>query len=122
MRKVSVTNINSVERPCQVTTLGCLWIAVGILSTTYHLRKGSLDRSMVSIVLVGIIAIVAGFFLLRGVGWARWLLLAWLAFHVVVSALNSPRQTVPHVVLLSVVAYVLLGPPTRRYFRRGEPK
>jgi len=117
-----VTNLNSIKRPFQVTILGWLFIVVGILSTAYHLWKGSLDRWMVLIVLVGIIAIVAGVFLLRGARWARWLLLTWLAFHVVVSALNSLGDAMPHVVLLLVVGYFLLGPPTSRYFQRAHPE
>jgi len=59
---------------------------------------------------------VAGVFLLRGARWARWLVLAWLAFHVVVSALNSLSDAMAHVVLLLVVGYFLLGPPASKYF------
>ena len=68
--------------------LGWLFIAVGLISTIYHLLKSPLDRWTLPILLVGIIAIVAGVFLLRGARWARWLVLAWLAFHVVVSAVG----------------------------------
>src|SRR5258706_15591350 len=59
------------KRPFQVTMLGWLFIVVGVLSTTYHLSKSPLDRWTVPILLVGTTAIVAGFFLLRGAGWAR---------------------------------------------------
>jgi uncharacterized membrane protein HdeD (DUF308 family) len=108
------------ERPFQVTVLGWLFVVVGILSTTYHLLKNPLDRWTVPIMLVGIIAIIAGVFLLRGARWARWLVLAWLGFHVVVSALNSLSDAIPHVVLLLVVGYFLLGPPTSKYFQRAQ--
>jgi uncharacterized membrane protein HdeD (DUF308 family) len=117
-----VANHDSIKRPFQVTILGWLFIAVGILSTADHLRKGSLDRWMFLIVLVGIISTVAGVFLLRGARWARWLLLAWLGFHVVVSALNSLADAMPHVALLLVVSYFLLGPPTSKYFQRTQPE
>ena len=40
--------------------LGWLFVAVGILSTVYHLLKSSLDRWTVPIVLVGTVAVVAG--------------------------------------------------------------
>ena len=112
-----MTNLNSMKRPFQVTTLGWLFIAVGILSTIYHLWKGPLDRWTVPILLVGIIALVAGIFLLRGAGWARWLVPAWLAFHVVVSALNSLSDAMPHFVLLLVVGYFLLGRRLQSIFR-----
>jgi uncharacterized membrane protein HdeD (DUF308 family) len=114
-----VANLTFMKRPFQITFLGWLFIVVGILSTAHHLWKGSLDRWMFPIVLVGIIAVVAGIFLLRSARWARWVILAWLAFHVVVSALNSLSDALPHVVLLLVVGYVLLGPPTSKYFQRA---
>jgi hypothetical protein len=119
--KASETNLTSMKRPFQVTMLGWLFIAVGILSTIYHLLKSPLDRWTVPILLVGTIAIVAGVFLLRGARWARWLVLAWLAFHVVVSALNSLPDAMPHFVLLLVVGYFLLGPPTSKYFQSAQP-
>lgn len=39
-----MTNLDSAKRPFEVTFLGWLFIAVGIISTIYHLLKGSLDR------------------------------------------------------------------------------
>jgi hypothetical protein len=119
--KASETNLTSMKRPFQVTMLGWLFIAVGILSTIYHFLKSPLDRWTAPILLVGTIAVVAGVFLLRGARWARWLVLAWLAFHVVVSALNSLPDAMPHFVLLLVVGYFLLGPPTSKYFQSAQP-
>jgi hypothetical protein len=55
-------------------------------------------------------------FLLKGRNWARWLMLGWLAFHVVVSAFHSLSDCIAHVVLLLVVAYFLLTPPDSKYF------
>jgi uncharacterized membrane protein HdeD (DUF308 family) len=110
------------KRPFQGAMLGWLFIAVGILSTVYHLLKGSLDRWIVPILLVGAIAITAGVFLLRGARWARWLVLAWLAFHLVVSAFNSLSDAMAHLVPLLVVGYVLLGPPTSNYFQSSQPE
>jgi hypothetical protein len=115
-----VTNLNSAKRPFEVTFLGWLFIAVGIISTIYHLLKGSLDRWIFPIVLVGAIAVVAGVFLLRGAGWSRWVLLIWLAFHVVAIALESLSGAVTHLALLVVVGYFLLGPPTSEYFRHTQ--
>lgn len=108
------------QRPFQVTVLGWLFIVVGIVSTADHLWKDTLDRWTIPTVLVGVVAVVAGVFLLRGARWARWLLLAWLAFHVAVSALESLSVALPHAALLLVVGYVLLGPPTSKYFQQGQ--
>jgi uncharacterized membrane protein HdeD (DUF308 family) len=54
------------ERPFEVTIFGWLFIVAGIASTARHLWKGTLDRWMLTIVLVGVVALVAGVFLLRG--------------------------------------------------------
>ena len=101
---------------------GWLFIVIGILNTAYILRKGALDLWILPILFRTVSAIVAGAFLLRGSRGARWLALAWVAFHVVVSALNSVRDALLHVALLLVFGYVLLGPPTAEYFQRMQPK
>lgn len=111
-------NLNAANRPFQVAFLGWLFIVVGTLSSAYHLLKNPLDRWTIPIMFVGIIAVVAGIFLLRGARWSRWVLLVWLAFHVVISALNSLPDAIVHAALLLVIGYFLLGPPTSKYFQR----
>jgi len=108
------------KRPFPVTMLAWLFIVVGMVSTVFHLLKSSFDLWSVPIALVGIIAVVGGVFLLRGAGWARWLSLIWLAFHVFVSALNSFSEALPHLVLLVVIGYILLGSPASEYFRSAQ--
>jgi uncharacterized membrane protein HdeD (DUF308 family) len=105
------------KRPIQVTMLGWLFIVVGLVALIYRLSASPLDRSTVPIALVEMVAVAGGIFLLRGARWARWLVLAWLALHVVVSALNSVWASLPHLVLLIVVGYFLLGPPGSGYFQ-----
>lgn len=112
--------MSALQRPYEVTAAGWLFIVIGVLNTAYHLWKGTLDLWMIAILFLTVSAIVAGVFLLRGARWARWLALAWVAFHVVVSALNSVSAALPHVVLLLVIGYVLLGPPTRQYYQQGQ--
>lgn len=104
------------NRPLPVTLLACLFIAAGAVGLVYHLSERPLDHHIVLISLVRMIAIVGGFFLLMGQGWSRWLLLAWLAFHVVLGAFHSLSESVAHGVLLVVVGYFLLGPPSSKYF------
>lgn len=104
------------KRPWEVTFLGGLFILVGIVGLFYHLSHGTLDRWMLLMVLNEIVAIVSGVFLILGRSWARWVLLAWLGFHVGISALNSLSETIAHAVLLAVIAYFLLKSPASRYF------
>jgi len=105
------------KRPLPVTILGCLFIVVGLVGFVYHLTESPLDRWVALISIVRIIAVVGGVFLLMGHNWARWLMLAWLAFHVVVSAFHSLSESIAHVVLLIIVGYVLLRPPASKYFQ-----
>jgi hypothetical protein len=105
-----------VKCPYEITVLGWLFILVGGAALGYHLAKDSLDRWTPLIVLLEFLAVFGGIFLLRGANWARWLVLAWIAFHVVISALNSFAQALPHIVLLGVIGYVLLFAPAAQYF------
>ena len=107
------------KRPWEVTFLGGLFIAVGSLAIGYHATHGTMDRWMPVILLLEIVAIIGGIFLILGRNWARWVLLAWVAFHVAASALNSISTALAHAVLLAAVAYSLLRPPASLYFRKA---
>jgi hypothetical protein len=104
------------QRPFQVTILGCLFILAGLVGLVYHLSEKPLDHRIVLISTVRIIAVVGGVFLLLGHRWARWLLLAWLAVHVVVNAFHSVSESLAHVVLLMAVGYFLLWSPLPNIF------
>ena len=105
------------KRPIPVTILGCLFIVAGLVGLVYHLSESPLGDWIFLISLVRLVAVVGGVFLLIGHNWARWLMLAWLAFHVVVSAFHSLSEFMSHVVLLMIVGYALLGPLTSKYFQ-----
>jgi len=109
-----------VKRPLPVTIIGCLFIVAGLVGLVYHLSESPLDHWIVLISIVRTIAVVGGVFLLMGHNWARWLMLAWLGFHVAVSGFHSLSEFLPHVALLMVVGYVLLRPPASKYFQ-SEP-
>ena len=105
------------KRPLPVAILGWLFIVAGVVGLVYHLSESPLDRWIVLVSIVRVIAAVGGVFLLMGHNWARWLMLAWLSFHVVVSAFHSLPEFMPHVALLMVVGYVFLRPPASKYFQ-----
>src|SRR5258708_22315263 len=105
------------KRPLPVTIIGCLFVVAGLIGLLYHLSESPLDHWIVLIAIVRIIAVVGGAFLLMAHNWARWLMLAWLAFNVRVSAFHSLSELIAHVVLLMIVGYVLLRPPTSKYFQ-----
>ena len=60
--------------------------------------------------------LVSGLFMLRGHNWARWLLVAWIAFHIVISALHSFLQLALHVIIFSVILFFLFRRPAAEYF------
>jgi uncharacterized membrane protein HdeD (DUF308 family) len=107
----------AMKRPLPVTIAGLLFIVTGLVGLIYHLSDRPVEPYIVLVSLVRITAVVGGVFLLIGHNWARWLLLAWLAFHVTLSAFHSLSQTLAHVVLLIVIAIALLRPPASDYFR-----
>ncbi|HZN63783.1 MAG TPA: hypothetical protein VFB66_00655 [Tepidisphaeraceae bacterium] len=116
------------RRPVSVTVVGWLFIAAGVVGLAYHVGDFRTPRpfrdGVVWVALVRLLAVAGGVFLLRGHNWARWLLLAWLAYHVVLSALHTPFELVFHGVLLLAIAYLLFRPGASAYFaasgRGGE--
>ena len=64
------------------------------------------------------LAIVSGIFMLRGQNWARWLLVLWIAFHIVLSALHSTLQLLIHAVIFTVILYFLFCRPASSYFNQ----
>jgi len=103
------------KRPLAVTIIGWLYIAVGAIGFGYHIRELTTEPWIEA---VRLLAIVAGAFLLRGQNWARWLVLAWMAFHIWVGWLNGWQQATMHALFLAILAFFLLRPPAARYFSR----
>ncbi len=69
---------------------------------------------------VNVLGIVAGVFLFRGFNWARWLAIAWMAFHVAISFLNSWQQAAMHGVILVLIVWILFQREARAFF--GAPR
>jgi uncharacterized membrane protein len=64
-----------------------------------------------------IVMVLSGVFMLYGFNWARWLLVVWLAFHVIIGILHSSFQLLVHSLLLVVVVFFLFRPAASAYFR-----
>ena len=114
------------RRPLSVTILAWLYVAVGTVGFFVHLsevRRGNLFHfDGIWIELTEAAAILSGAFLLRGHNWARWLAVAWIGFHVLLSILETHRGLAVHCVLFVAIAWVLFRPEAGRYFRdRAEP-
>jgi len=109
----------NMKRPLPVLIFSCLFIFVGSLGLGYHLTKRPLEHDFLLLAVLRLLAVVGGIFLLLGHNWARWLLLAWLAFHVVVSFYHSVIQVALHTVFFLVFAFFLFRPATAKYFHTG---
>ena len=111
--------MNENKRPLSVTILACLYIVVGIVGFVGHftdLRVMSAYRfDGLWIELTEILAILCGVFLLRGRNWARWLALAWIAFHVILSA-SQPFPLAMHALFCAVIALLLFRRAATRCF------
>ena len=102
-----------------ITAIGYLFIVVGLVGFAYHLPELATEEvEVLWVLLLRLLAIVGGVFLLKGANWARWLLMAWLAYHLVLSAWHSVWEVIVHAVFLLVIGYFLLGAPPPVSFGR----
>jgi hypothetical protein len=105
-------------RPISVTILACVYLAIGAIGFVVHFREllaGHQDAW--GIELTELVAILCGAFLLRGHNWARWLALAWIAFHVILSAFHAIPELAVHALFCIAIAWILFRPEAARYFR-----
>jgi len=110
--------MNSNKRPISVTAIAWLFIAVGTVTFVYHspgLLHPQTDDFLVES--TELLALTSGLFMLRRQNWARWLALAWMAFHVVLSAFPPFQGLVVHVLIFGGITYLLLRSDAAQYFR-----
>lgn len=107
-------------RPLPVTLIGYLFITAGAIGIVYHapeLMVINTQPQVALVFLVRVLAILGGVFTLRGVNWARWLLLAWITYHVILSFFHSTSELIMHAVLMILVALALFHRNANAYFR-----
>ena len=108
-------------RPRSITIVGWLFVAVGAVGLPgawLHGRPGGRTDIAVA-ALSALVALAGGIGSLRGRPWARWMVLLWLAFHVVLSSLHALGPGLFHGALLLAIGCVLFRPPASAYFRGG---
>lgn len=101
--------------PVPVFLIACLYLAAGAGGFIAHFS----DRRAPEWLWVEItefLAIICGVFLLRAHTWARWLAVAWMAFHVVVS-FGEMRQIAIHSLLLVLIVWCLFRADASRFFK-----
>jgi hypothetical protein len=109
------------KRPLPVTIIALVYIFTGAVGLVSHLANVRFQRpfeyDIVGIAAVSLIALMCGIYMLRGHNWARWGALAWMAFHVVLSAFHPWLQLAMHCVFLAAISYFLFQPAAKQYFR-----
>ncbi|HTU34758.1 MAG TPA: hypothetical protein VMF66_13235 [Candidatus Acidoferrum sp.] len=102
--------------PVSVLIVACVFVLVGAIGFVYHLPDLRTHASeAVWIEATELLAFVAGMFILWGHNWARWLAVAWMAFHVVIS-FPVFREFLVHLLFLVVIAWILFRPGVGGYF------
>ena len=108
--------MNPSKRPLSILILACAYLGIGIIGFVFHFRDFRQPDGL-WIELTEFLAILSGVFLLRGRNWARWLALAWITFHVVLSIFHSFREVAIHSLFFAAIAWFLFRPEAGRYFR-----
>jgi hypothetical protein len=104
--------------PVTVIVIACLYLAVGIGGSVAHFSQHRAP-DWIWIEITELLAIVCGVFLLRAQNWARWLAIAWIAFHVAMS-FGVLRQLAVHGVLIVLIVWCLFRPDASRFFRSTQ--
>ena len=116
-------------RPLSITIISWLFIVFGVMALVaglwplMHMRGADRLADFEKHWMVHLsraAQIIAGVFMLRGKNWARWLLVVWLAFHVIVGALHSMFHLVTHVIVFAAGMYFLFRRNASAYFRHDE--
>jgi hypothetical protein len=111
--------------PLSVTLISWLLIVVGAGGFVAHFyeafKRHSLASDDVLVLAISLAAVVGGAFMLRGKNWARWLSIAWIALHVVVSYFHSMPEVAVHALFLVVFAVALFRPAANEFFRGLSP-
>lgn len=114
------------KRPLSVTIVGLLYILVGVFGGAYHLIGFKVQHPFQFDIFwaegAELVAILCGAYMLRGHNWARWLAIAWMAFHVYLSLFDVLPKLAIHGLFFVIIAYLLFRPASGRYFRAATAK
>jgi hypothetical protein len=119
------------RRPPSITVLGWLFIVVGaagLLKDLWPLLTPDAAQQLAKLRADGLadlgpawtsrlLAVVGGAGLLNGRNWARWLLVAWMVFHIGLSVLHSLTELLMHGAIFTPLLYFLFRRTSEPYFR-----
>jgi hypothetical protein len=112
-------------RPLSITIISWLFMIFGSIALLSGLLPltGANTAQLIAefkshwmVYLSHLAAIVSGLFMLRGHNWARWLLVLWIVFHIVVGALHGWLPLLTHMLIFSVILFFLFRRNASEYF------
>ncbi len=90
---------------------------IGFLNTVQRFRHWGPEVTELALAgSANLLAAVGGGLVLRHVSWARWLLAAWMVFHVGLSAFHSVQELLVHVAIFIPLTYFLFRRQAAEYF------
>jgi hypothetical protein len=113
------------KRPLSITVIGWIFIAFGgiaLLTSLIPLADSSAVQRIAPFEfwltpVIQLLALISGVFMLYGFNWARWLLVVWVGYHIILSALHSPLELLVHTLLFAIVLYFAFRSQASAYFR-----
>lgn len=110
------------NRPVPVIVVSLTYFLAGGVGLIYHFGElfNPIEEmfDLVLVLLLRIIAVACGILLFLGINWARWLAIAWMGYHVVLSAFHPVSELIAHLVILAIVALLLFLPVSNWFFRK----
>jgi hypothetical protein len=113
----------NIKRPRTITVIGWGFVATGCITFVAGFlplldSSGAQQPDEIGLILfIRILAVVAGAFLLNGSNRARWLIVVWLGYHVILSVWHPLFQLIVHGLLAAALVYFLFRPQASAYFR-----
>jgi len=111
------------NRPPAITALSIFYMIVGLVSTSTHfneLRAYSPNflhtLGTILMIVLGAGAVAAGYFMLQGRNWARWLAFCWTLFYVIVAAFYSLGGLIFLSAFVFLLALLLFSKEAKEWF------
>jgi hypothetical protein len=101
--------------PITVIVIAGIYLAVGIGGFMVHFKDLHAPDG-IGMEMTELLAIVCGVFLLRAQNWARWLAIAWMTFHVLIS-FGVLEELAVHCAFLVFITWSLFRADANRFFR-----
>ena len=108
------------QRPRSITIISWIFIIFGSIALLSGVLPLADLKSHWYVHLSRLLQIVAGVFMLYGRNWARWLLVVWIAFHLVVGSMHGLVTLAMHVAIFSVILFFIFRRDANAYFAGGS--